>query len=240
MKVIKGKTLTSVYASLIDALVREGHRSEDTYELLNTILEIEEPSLNDIYLPMRKISKRYLMGELNWYWNARNDVEYISKYAKMWSRISDDGETSNSAYGYIIHKKHKKDQLLEIYNLLKDNIDSRKAVINIIDPTIDKIVTKDLQCTVAIQFIVRNNKLHMTVFMRSNDIYFGLPYDALYFMTLQKWLSDKLGIDVGKYVHHATSMHVYIKDIPKLKFHDQVINLDNYSTIYDKDDNDEN
>ena len=233
MTIIKEKTLGAAYEVLTHKLMNEGEDTGTTFELLNTVIEIEKPSIKDIHLPFRNISKRYLMRELNWYWTGNNDVNYIGEVAKMWYKISDDGHTSNSAYGYIVHKKYNKDQLMEIYELLKNDPSSRKAVLSIIDPRLDKKKTKDLQCTIGLQFIIRNGKLHMTVFMRSNDIYFGLPYDAIYFMTIQNWLSNKLDVEIGTYTHHAVSMHMYKRDIGRFVKHDRTINLDKYKTVYD-------
>lgn len=233
MIVIKGRTISEVYEILLHKLINEGDEVENTFELLNTVLEIEEPSIKDIYLPMRNFSKKYLMKELNWYWTGNNDVNYIGEVAKMWYDISDDGKTSNSAYGYIIHKKYERDQLMEIYELLKKDSYSRRAILNISDALLHKQNTKDYQCTIALQFLIRDNKLNMTVFMRSNDIYFGLPYDSIYFMTIQDWLAKKLNVKIGSYTHHATSMHMYKSDVDKFKEHNNVINLDKYETIYD-------
>lgn len=225
MKIIKEKTLNYAYAILVKELLVNGQTQGETLELTNTVIEIERPSLKQIHFALRKISKNYLRTELKWYWNGRNDVEYIGDAAKMWYDISDDGKTSNSAYGYIIQSKHNKNQLDEVLKVLQKDPSSRKAVLSIIDPTLNKLETKDLQCTIAIQFLIRNNKLQMTVFMRSNDIYFGFPYDSIYFITLQTWLAKQLNIEIGSYIHHATSMHVYKRDIPNLKEHNQFIDI---------------
>jgi thymidylate synthase len=225
MKIIKEKTLSEAYSTLVSELLIDGETQANTVELTNTIIEIEKPSLKNIHFALRKISKNYLRTELKWYWEGRNDVKSIGDAAKMWYDISDDGETSNSAYGYIIQLKHNKNQLNEVLKVLQKDPSSRKAVLSIIDPTLNKLETKDLQCTIAIQFLIRKNKLHMTVFMRSNDIYFGFPYDSIYFITLQEWLAKNLNIDVGSYTHHATSMHVYKRDIPSLKEHSQSISV---------------
>lgn len=233
MITIVGKTLGEVYEKVYKELIHFGNDIGNTLELENAILLIEKPSLKDLHLPYRDFSKNYLMKELNWYWTGRNDVEFIGEVAKMWYQISDDGKTNNSAYGYIVHKKYGRDQLLEILEILKNDPASRRAVLNISDPLLHKEETKDLQCTVALQFLIRDNKLNMTVFMRSNDLYFGLPYDSIYFMTIQDWLAKQLNIKVGSYTHHATSMHIYKRDLDKFEKHNNVVNIDKYDTLYD-------
>jgi len=57
--------------------------------------------------------------------------------------------------------------------------------------------------------MVRNGKLNMLVFMRSNDAIFGAGYDLNIFFHIQAIMASKLGIEVGKYTHIADSFHIY-------------------------------
>lgn len=180
-----------------------------TQELNNYMFTLNNINNNIITLTEKKISKEYLIGELLWYFNARNDVEFISKFGSLWKRISDDGLTNNSAYGHIIFKKHGFNQLNKIIELLKKDPSSRRAVININIPNEKVIETKDEPCTIAIQFLVRDGKVNCTVMMRSNDIWFGLPYDIVFFTTLQKIIANELNLEFGSYTHFATSLHMY-------------------------------
>jgi thymidylate synthase len=45
--------------------------------------------------------------------------------------------------------------------------------------------------------------------MRSNDLVWGLPYDVFFFTMLQELLAQKLGLDLGVYIHGAGSLHLY-------------------------------
>ena len=227
------------YEYIRNLLLIEGNTIGNTKELSNVCIEILSPTTKEIYFPNRKISENYAKAELNWYWSGSNSMEEIAQHAKLWRKLSDDGITNNSAYGYIIHKKYGYDQLQKVIEILKFDPNSRRAVINISDPTLDKKETKDLQCTIALQFLIRNGSLEMTVYMRSNDIYFGFPYDYIYFVSLGEYVAYKLGIDFSVYTHHATSMHMYLKDVDKFIPHSQISNLNvdeiirrNYDATY--------
>ena len=78
------------------------------------------------------------------------------------------------------------------------------------------IETKDEPCTIALQFRIRDNKLHCTGIMRSNDIWYGFPYDIAFFTELQMMMADELGVEYGSYTHFVTSLHVYNKDLDKI------------------------
>lgn len=186
-------------------------------ELVNYMIKIDDLSNNVIDLKTRNISYPYLAGETLWYLEGRNDVEFISKFGKLWERISDDKKTNNSAYGYILKTKHGFDQIETIIELLKEQPSTRRAILNINVPNPNVAKTLDEMCTICIQFMIRNNKLDCTAVMRSNDIVFGFTYDFTYFTQLQKYVASRLNIDVGSYTHFAMSLHFYEKDFQLVK-----------------------
>ena len=212
-------TIEECYKKLILELLTKDVDETGTHEIMNATLNIENPRLDDFAFPFRHISKDYANAELKWYWSGDNSCKTIGEHAKMWLRISDDGETSNSAYEYILKKAYCKDQIQEVINLLRNDKWSRKAVLSLTDPTLNKQTTKDFQCTIALNFLIRNDKLYMTVYMRSNDVYFGLPYDYIYFTSIGQYIADKLNVPFVSYNHVVTSMHMYERDKEKfIKF----------------------
>jgi thymidylate synthase len=76
---------------------------------------------------------------------------------------------------------------------------------------------KDLEtehppCLQRIWFRVVNGKLVMHVHMRSNDALKAAYMNMYAFTELQKYVAEKLGIEVGRYIHIADSYHVYERD----------------------------
>lgn len=69
--------------------------------------------------------------------------------------------------------------------------------------------SKDVPCTVAWHFQIRDGRLNLSVFMRSNDVWLGLPYDILSFTTVQRVVASALGVEAGEYVHIADNLHLY-------------------------------
>jgi thymidylate synthase len=59
------------------------------------------------------------------------------------------------------------------------------------------------------QFRIRNNKLNMSVYMRSNDVWLGSAYDFFQFTRVQIAMASVLGIEPGTYAHHVGSLHIY-------------------------------
>lgn len=187
------------------------------YEIINANLVLTDPTHNTMCNCIRDMSLKYAIAEFLWYNSTVNDVAAIEPYSKFWRKLSDDGVTVNSNYGYCIRKKFGFDQWERCKQILRNNSDSRQAVIHIKEAR-DIIAnpTKDLNCTIALQFFIRNNKLDLIVTMRSNDVWLGLPYDLFNFTCMQMQMAMELGIKVGTYYHNAGSLHMYTKDAEKL------------------------
>jgi thymidylate synthase len=150
---------------------------------------------------------------------GRNDVEYISKYAKFWETIQNEDGTVNSAYGNLIFNKKNEYGFTQyewaLESLLKDK-DSRQAVLHFNLPSHQWNGNRDFVCTMYAIFQIRNGRLNFTVSMRSNDVILGLPTDVAFFVTLQSQLLNHLRnnptyseLEMGTYTHIANSSHIY-------------------------------
>jgi len=82
--------------------------------------------------------------------------------------------------------------------------------VTIWNPAYDLLPDKrDYPCTILHQFRIRDNKLNMSVYMRSNDVWLGAAYDFFQFTRVQIAMASVLGIEPGTYSHHVGSLHIY-------------------------------
>ena len=184
-------------------------------EKLGVRFKIKNPFDRLPYIPARKFSVTYLIGELLWYLSASDSTDWISYYSSFWKNISDDGKTANSAYGARIFKPHERiagkelTQWEFVVDELRRDKDSRRAVIHIRSPW-DSVKAKlDVPCTLTLQFFIRNKRLHMVTNMRSSDLILGIAYDIPAFTMFQELLARELGVNVGEYIHISNSLHIY-------------------------------
>lgn len=216
--VVESKTATEAWDKWWDILSEQAKSGKKepsragniVGEALNAITVISNPRKGIVKSDIRQMSIDYAVGELLWYMSGSNRLSDIEPYSKAWTSLSDDGETVNSAYGYRIFKQFGFDQWELVREKLKADPNSRQAVIHIKDPS-DK-PTKDTPCTVALQFHIRDNKLYLTTYMRSNDLWLGWPYDVFSFTAFQQIMAMELGVEIGSYTHIAGSLHLYEKD----------------------------
>lgn len=201
-------------ATPINGMERNDIRDGNTRELLNVKLVLKD--INNNIVSIRGISPSYLMGELLWYFSGNNKLEFISKFGSAWENLSDDGVTCNSAYGFLMKYAHGFNQIEKVIEILKRDPNSRRAKINLNTPNEHVIETRDEPCTMCLHFMIRNNNLDCTAVMRSNDIWFGFPYDVAFFTELQKYIAMRLGVEHGWYTHFAVSLHLYDRDVDKI------------------------
>ena len=180
-------------------------------EVINASTTILNPRWGLVQSDKRKLSVNYAVGELLWYLSGSNSLSDIQPYSSVWEKLSDDGMTINSAYGHRIHHKFGFDQWLHVKNLLTKDPYTRQAVIHIKEPS--NVPTKDLPCTISLQYLIREGALHCIVYMRSNDLWLGFPYDVFCFTAFQTKLAMELGVKLGNYTHIAGSLHLYERNL---------------------------
>ena len=191
-------------------------------EKLGVQFRLRNPRARLPRVPARNFSLSYFVAETLWYLSGDNSTAWISRYAPFWGNISDDGVTANSAYGSRIFRPHSRiagGSLIQwdyVKEELRRDPDSRRAVIHIRTPDDSRLDSKDVPCTLALQFFIRNSLLHLHVSMRSSDIILGLAYDVPAFTTMQEILASELGVGLGEYVHTSNSLHCYERDFKML------------------------
>lgn len=143
----------------------------------------------------------------------------VIEVGPQFANYAEDNGLFHGAYGLRTDGQYEK-----IVERLKADPDTRQAVVTIWDPKLDLLEKKrDYPCTILHQFRIRNNKLNMTVFMRSNDVWLGAAYDFFQFTRVQIAIASVLGIEPGKYTHHVGSLHIYeqhYEAADKLKYAD--------------------
>jgi len=205
------KNADEAYKYLLDKLILEGVEFDNTKALFNIGFEIENPLDNIITDPQRNWNPIYALREWKWYLSGDPSAVEISKFAPIWKNMMDENGEVRSNYGW---QWSRNGQLGKIIRLLTENPKTRKAAISIYDGKEIKTYDNDTPCTYAVQFTIVDNKLNMTVLMRSNDIWYGFCNDQFCFSMLQKMVFDELKLihkhlEIGKYYHFAHNLHLY-------------------------------
>lgn len=216
-----GKSMASVYGSLVNQLahrpdnVSTTRKGEKLYELAYAALTIFNP-----YLCLAEsrpgFSTEYLEKEFDFYCSGSNKLEDAVKLSKFWNKCSDDGKTVTSNYGKLLfhdHNAHGQTQFDHALEALKNNKDSKKAVMTIYDKE-HAFISNDNPCTMFLHARIKGDCLFLRTHMRSNDVWFGIVYDVPFFCAIQYALVQELketypNLQMGNYTHYACSLHMY-------------------------------
>jgi thymidylate synthase len=174
--------------------------------------ELTNPKRCLVTNPYRKLNYVFGLFESIAMWNGINNVETFKFYNKEMEKFSDDGYTFYGSYGeeFLAQVPHT-------IKLLQNDRDTRQAVITIWKKNPHEL-SKDIPCTVMLHFMIRDFHLNLTVYMRSNDIWLGFPYDITNFSRIQQAMAATIDMEIGVLRHIAGSLHMYNTDIYKAEW----------------------
>lgn len=156
-----------------------------------------------------------------WMLAGRRDVKFLENFNSKIGQYSDDGKNFNAAYGYRWRKHFGHDQLEDVIRLLRRDHTSRQAVIQMWDHADLNKKTKDKACNTQVVFDTRGGRLNMTVFNRSNDIYWGAyGANAVHFSFLQEFIGCSVGLRTGYYRQVSNNLHLYTELYDAAKYID--------------------
>jgi thymidylate synthase len=200
------KNAQEVFEYYYNEISNNGIDFDNTKTLFNQGFTILNPLDNNIDTDYRKWNPVYANREWDWYLSGNPNAEEISTYAPIWKRMMDDKGNVRSNYGW---QWKRNNQLDKVIDKLKENNNTRQAAISIYDGKEIDTYYKDTPCTYAVQFTILNNKLDMSVLMRSNDLWYGFCNDQYCFSKLQELVSERIGLKIGTYFHFAHNLHLY-------------------------------
>tara|TARA_R110002096_G_scaffold69149_1_gene166341 strand:- start:20514 stop:21206 length:693 start_codon:yes stop_codon:yes gene_type:complete len=129
-------------------------------------------------------SPSYIAKEMLWYDSGStniNDISDNSPPPAAWMYAADAHGNINSNYGHLIFSEKYGNQFERAVDELISNKDSRRATMVYTRPSIwveyNEGGKSDFICTNAVNYYIRDGKLHSVVQMRSNDAVFGYKND---------------------------------------------------------------
>lgn len=219
---IRGKSFDDLLMEVLKKLIKgkvqySSSRGDIFGELDGVLLELSNPCAR-LSRTEGKGTVFSSLGELLWYLAGSNDLDFISYYIPHYVKDSEDGKTIYGGYGPRLFGENC-NQIDNVMTLLRNKIHSRKAVIQIFDAEDISEPRNEVPCTCTLQFIIRNNLLHMITYMRSNDSFLGFSHDFFAFTMLQEIMARSLNVGLGKYKHVVGSLHLYVEHVEKAQMY---------------------
>ncbi|MGA5065396.1 thymidylate synthase [Streptomyces exfoliatus] len=195
------------------ALAKSGEsispRGMATREVLDVHMRLTHPRARLLYAPPSRIlNPAFAVAETIWILSG-SDEPWIFNYNTKLRQYADDG-VLRGAYGPRMRKwAGTVDQLARVVEILKQDPDSRRALIQLYDPARDAAGHKDVPCTLGFRFYLRDGRLHMSTTMRGQDVWIGMPYDLFFYTVLHELVAGWIGAELGDFHHHVGSLHIY-------------------------------
>ncbi len=214
-------TFNEGYAHLREQVNRRGTpfepRGKPCVEVRPAMFSITDPERALYTGVTRKLNLAFLAAETVSYiagWGNKEHADVLCALnSNMRQFVNESTGVFDGAYG-----PRMVTSLPWIVNLLQEDPSTRQAVMGIWRPGPAQPGSKDIPCTLTLQFMNQGGiggvkRLGLVTSMRSNDINWGLPYDVAAFASLQLLVADLLGWEVGTYHHVDGSLHEY-RDFP--------------------------
>lgn len=184
-----------------------------TIEILNASFIADEP------LIFGKLNADYIEKEIKWYNSRALNINAMEEpIPQIWKDICGENGEINSNYGWCVFSEENGYQFRNVIRILLDDKYSRQAIMIYNRPSMHKDCKahgmRDFICTMSAHLMIRDNKLHYIVSMRSNDAVFGYKNDRAWhsciFETAINILQHKYPrLEKGNLFWNANTLHVY-------------------------------
>lgn len=218
MLVLSEGSASQLFTAACGAVVSTGRqvapRGMATLEVLGASLILTDPRRRLVDVPpVRVVNPAFAAAEAVWILSGSDDP-WIYQFNRRLADYADDGRLMG-AYGPRLRRwQGGIDQLAQVRQLLRDDPDTRRAVVQLFDPGNDFRGYRDVPCTLGYRFHLRDGLLYMHTTMRSQDLWRGFCYDIFTATLLQELLAGWIGAGLGTYCHQVDSLHLYEPDLP--------------------------
>lgn len=175
-------------------------------------------------LPVLTTKKIYIKGcihELLWFLRGDTNIKYLTdNNVHIWDAWADENGDLGPVYGaqWIKSGPKKINQVQYIINEIKTNPFSRRIVLDSWSPS--DIPDMALPpCHVLYQFYANpyTKQLSLNVYMRSADVFLGLPFDIAEGGLLLSLVAKVTGYKPDKLKYYFGDIHIYVNHLGALK-----------------------
>lgn len=205
----------SAWVELLRLLVtcgaQVGPRGKATKELLGLQLFVEDARANILVDATRALNYRFLVAQWLTTLLGMEDTPTLLRFNRNLAGYEDDGQGGR----YPSYGPRLKPQWPYLLRCFQRDPETRQAVMGIWEAQGASADTRDVPCTLSLQFLLRGTWLHTVATMRSSDAWLGLPYDVFNFTMLGNYLAGALthvlrrSVELGTFTLNLGSSHLY-------------------------------
>jgi len=184
----------------------------------------------------KKLAWKVMVSELLWFISGStniNDLKAVYPPNKIWDANYLDYQarlglqTTDGEMGRVYGSQWRHwrtvdgqeiDQLAEAIDLIKNNPDSRRIIVNAWNPGESAPHQVALPpCHTFFQFYVADSNLSLHMYQRSADMFLGVPFNIASYALLLHMVAKVTGLKPNEFVHTIGDAHIYLNAVDQVK-----------------------
>ena len=177
-------------------------------------------------LTTKKLHLRSIIHELLWFISGDTNIRYLKENGvSIWDEWADEDGELGPVYGSqwrswpavgedgsTVHI----DQLASLIEQIRETPDSRRLVLSAWN--VGEIPRMKLPpCHLLFQFGVAEERLSCSMYMRSCDVFLGLPFNIASYALLTRMIAQSTGLGLGDLVISLGDAHIYTNHVEQTR-----------------------
>lgn len=212
-----------IYKDLLKQILEDGEEVETRNSKVLRKINLTATFKQTPLISVRKTAWKSALREWEWFMSGSSNVKDLHKSVqKWWEPWSDKNGTIKNNYSKQFKRSRGEynsswkdkgfDQINYMIETLRDHPNSRRNVIttwNTAEMIDDTTPITNCHGTIIQCIVDTKNKIHMTMYQRSNDMILGYPHNIIQYWAFLMYLASKTGREVGTFTHHIFDAHIY-------------------------------
>lgn len=227
-----------IYQQLLQDILDKGSRKEDrtgtgTISLFGYQMRFDLAQ-GFPCVTTKKLHLRSIIYELLWFLRGDTNVAYLHEHGvSIWDEWADENGNLGPVYGaqwrnWIAADGRHIDQISSLLDDLRSLPDSRRHVVSAWNPAVLPDETRSPQdnaraglqalppCHLMFQFHVANDRLSCQMYMRSADVFLGVPFNIASYSLLTMMIAQVLDLEVGDFILTLGDAHIYMNHLEQV------------------------
>lgn len=169
----------------------------------------------------KKVFFKGLAHEMLWFLQGATNVGYLNEHGiKIWNDWADETGELGPVYGkqwrdWAAPDGRHIDQISQVIESIRNNPDSRRHIVQAWN--VGEIESMALPpCHMFFQFYVADNRLSCSLYVRSNDLFLGAPFNIGQYALLTHMIAQQCDLDVGDLVYTIGDAHIYTNHLDQV------------------------
>ncbi|MFQ5571384.1 MAG: thymidylate synthase [Rhodothermales bacterium] len=169
----------------------------------------------------KKVFFRGLAVEMLWFLRGGTNIKYLNdRGIRIWDPWADDDGNLGPVYGkqwrrWLAPGGEHIDQIARVVESIKTNPDSRRHIVNAWNVA-DLGAMALPPCHMFFQFYVGRGTLSCQLYVRSNDLFLGAPFNIGQYALLTHLIAQQCDLEPGELVYTIGDAHCYSNHLDQI------------------------